>query len=129
MDIRNNVKNLQEYIDEDEVYQVYKNLGSDGLDGDFDMYCAKHCEDIDNLIKEYKKVKLEKEALFEALIAVKEKKNRDKLVYRKKAKLYRSLVKKSIESIEEELEYCNSTEENKSSVYFLERLLGKLKGE
>ena len=48
-------KRLQQYVDEDEIYQGYKNgeepSHNDG-NTDFEWFCIEHCRDIDCLLKE-----------------------------------------------------------------------------
>lgn len=50
-------RNLEEYIKTDEMYQKWKKgeLLSSEI-SDFDYFCIKHCEDIENLIKENKRL-------------------------------------------------------------------------
>lgn len=54
----NAIKNLREYIDNDEIYQKYKKgiepSHNDGS-GDFEWFCINHCKDIEELIEESKK--------------------------------------------------------------------------
>lgn len=42
------IKDLEEYIEKDEIYQENK------PESDFDRFCIKHCEDIKTLIEAYK---------------------------------------------------------------------------
>lgn len=48
--IEKNIKNLKEYIKEDDIYTRYKNGEYNEL-SDFEMFCINHCKDIENLIK------------------------------------------------------------------------------
>ena len=46
---------LKQYIDNDEVYQDYKN-GNINLT-DFEKFCIQHCKDIEEILEESKKYK------------------------------------------------------------------------
>ena len=46
---------LQQYIDNDEVYQGYKN-GNMNLT-DFEKFCIQHCKDIEEILEENQKYK------------------------------------------------------------------------
>lgn len=48
---------LKEYVKEDEIYQRWKKgkLTKEKL-SDFDYFCIKHCEDIEKLLEENKKL-------------------------------------------------------------------------
>jgi hypothetical protein len=50
-------KNLKKYIEQDKMYQKWKNNDLIYTEtSDFDYFCIKHCEDIDNLLKENEKL-------------------------------------------------------------------------
>lgn len=44
------IKNLKEYIAEDEIYQKYKKEGITQDMSDFDKFCISHCEDIESVL-------------------------------------------------------------------------------
>ena len=44
--IEKNIKNLKEYIKEDDIYTIYKNGEYNEL-SDFEMFCINHCKDIE----------------------------------------------------------------------------------
>ena len=46
------IKKLQAYVNSDEIYQKYKNKQLKEI-SDFDRFCIKHCDDIEELIREY----------------------------------------------------------------------------
>lgn len=51
------IQRLQEYIEKDKTYQKWKKGELKGIEiSDFDYFCLKHCEDIEKLIEENKKL-------------------------------------------------------------------------
>lgn len=53
----NHIKNLKEYIAEDEIYQKYKKEGITPDMSDFDKFCISHCKDIEVILKAIDKLK------------------------------------------------------------------------
>ena len=49
--------NLKEYIEQDKIYQDYKK-GKLKEISDFDEFCIKHCEDIENALDEILKLRI-----------------------------------------------------------------------
>ena len=56
---------LKQYIDNDEVYQGYKN-GNINLT-DFEKFCIQHCKDIEEILEENKKMKNQQKEFIEWL--------------------------------------------------------------
>ena len=54
--IEKSIENLKEYIEEDELYILYKR-GENKKLSYFDKFCIEHCEDIEVLITEYERQK------------------------------------------------------------------------
>lgn len=94
--MKKSIKRLQEYIDNDSIYQEskkgYEPSHNDGS-GDFERFCIEHCGDIEKLLEEYKTLTKKFNDLQFALCAVREKWNRDKARYRRKAKKYRYVIR------------------------------------
>ena len=84
-------RNLRDYVVNDEIYTQYLNGEVEDF-SDFDFFCVEHCKDIVEVLKAYIKVKNERDALVEAFALVKQKHNRDKAKYRRKAREYRFLL-------------------------------------
>lgn len=53
------IKNLKEYINEDEIYQKYKKDGITPDMSDFDKFCISHCKDIESVLRAIDKLKSE----------------------------------------------------------------------
>ena len=90
-------RNLRDYLVNDEIYTMYLEGRTEGF-SDFDNFCVAHCEDIVAVLREYRRLKSERDALVEALSLVRQKNNRDKQKYRKKAREYRFLYNELKES-------------------------------
>lgn len=50
------IKNLQAYVNSDEIYQKYKNKQLKEI-SDFEMFCINHCKNIEELIQDYTRQK------------------------------------------------------------------------
>ena len=63
---------LKEYIEQDQIYQDYKNnkLLSPS---DFDKFCIQHCKDIEEMLEENEELKKENEKLKDIINFVKSK--------------------------------------------------------
>ena len=48
-------KRLREYVENDKIYQDYKNNGKEP--SDFERFCFVHCRDIENVLKENQQLK------------------------------------------------------------------------
>ena len=53
--IKNIIRNLKEYLDEDFIYQTYLNNKNQDFT-DFEEFCINHCQDIEFLIKYYEEL-------------------------------------------------------------------------
>lgn len=54
--INKSIRRLKKYIEEDAIYERYKNGEYDKVEG-FEKFCITHCQDIENLLEAYKKLK------------------------------------------------------------------------
>ena len=75
--MKQSIKNLVEYIERDNIYQLYLENNLEDA-SDFDMFCVKHCKDIDEalqliklLINLYREKESEIKTLTEALVIIK----------------------------------------------------------
>ena len=53
----NEVSRLKEYIEFDSIYQEWKKGENKNVLTDFDWFCVQHCQDIEKLLEENKKLK------------------------------------------------------------------------
>lgn len=54
--IEKNINNLKKYVEEDKIYEDYKNNKLNEF-SDFDMFCINHCKDIEKLLSDYTRQK------------------------------------------------------------------------
>lgn len=54
--IEKNIKNLKKYVEEDKIYEDYKNNKLNEF-SDFDMFCINHCKDMEKLLSDYTRQK------------------------------------------------------------------------
>lgn len=116
--VTKHLNNLIEYIENDPMFQAYEE-GKEIEDmSDFDEFCLNHCIDIsvavdvlNFLIECNKRLEKEKNALTEALVLVKQKKNSDKARYRRKAKVLRNRINDVVADIDRQIESCTAEAE------------------
>lgn len=56
---------LKQYIEEDKIYQDFKEHKNLNIPTDFDMFCIQHCEDIEAILKQNAELKERYNNMFE----------------------------------------------------------------
>ncbi len=121
-------KRLREYVENDKIYQDYKNNGKEP--SDFERFCFVHCRDIENVLKENQQLKeqLKDENNYhnEAVKWYKEafEIEQERIKYRNVLDEIREYIK---EYIREDADYSNYMEMRKEKYNELLQILDKVK--